>query len=161
MISTTNSAASSPERALESGSSKLASGPEPGRIALPARDALQNVAGFDQRFPVLGEEHAVTSFLHVRHEHGLLRIARDRKVQRALRFGIVGVRAKSKQRGRLPTGAGFAEITGISTLQTLRLDGVFFDFARAEHIHADTPTLPFNILQTQQRNIELAIARQV
>src|SRR5713101_8130319 len=117
MISTANSGASSPERALESGSSRLASGPEPGRMGLPASDALQSVAPAGR---------AILTKLR-----RLLRVARNRETQRALRFGVVGVRAKSEQRGRLAAGTRFTEIAGVSALQTLRLDGVFFNFARA------------------------------
>src|SRR5216683_4342288 len=59
----------------------------------------QGVAGFDQRFSVLGKEHAVAGFLDIGHENRLLGVARDREMQRTLQFGVVGMSAKCKQRG--------------------------------------------------------------
>src|SRR5208282_6841505 len=52
------------------------------------------VTRFDERLSVFREQYAVARFLDIGHEHGLLRIARDRQMKRAWRFGVGGMRTK-------------------------------------------------------------------
>src|ERR1700730_3249576 len=101
------------------------------------------IAGFDESFSVPGEKYAVTGFLNVGEQNGLLRVAGDINVERTRSICVTGADAKSEECRRLAAGDRFAEIAGIGALKTLSLYGFVLDFAGTENIDGNATSFAF------------------
>ena len=113
------------------------------------------VAGLHQFFSVGAHQHLVASLFNVRHQHGLLVIARNVHAKRSRCARLSRPRAKRHQSRRLPARHHLAKIGGVSVFQPLRF--LIFDFAGAKNFHGHAARVALGIQKPQQRNVDDAV----